>query len=71
MAKSMPLHLIALEQKPCISNWKQLSEYVRISEKVIGKGSTGNVYEGSEVLKNGLGNTKVAIKVIDLATIDN
>jgi serine/threonine protein kinase len=49
------------------SQIKLYNEYIVNTNVVLGKGSTGSVYEGQD-LRNG---SKVAVKVIDLATIDN
>jgi len=50
-----------------ISQVKLYNEYIVNMNVVLGKGSTGSVYEGRDI-KN---NNKVAVKVIDLSSIDN
>jgi serine/threonine protein kinase len=43
------------------------NQFIVDMSKVLGKGSTGCVYEGINIHNN----EKVAVKVIDLSTIDN
>lgn len=50
-----------------IAQVKLSDEYIVDMHSVLGKGSTGSVYEGKNV-KN---NQKVAVKIIELSTIDN
>ena len=49
------------------SKVKLEDQYVVNMGSILGKGATGCVYEGTD-LKN---NSKVAVKVIELSTIDN
>lgn len=50
-----------------ISEVRLYNEYIVNMNIILGKGSTGSVYEGRD-LRN---NNRVAVKVIDLLTIDN
>lgn len=50
-----------------ISQIKLSDDFLVFTNRVLGKGSTGSVYEGLD-LRN---NKTVTVKVIDLTTIDN